>query len=355
MPMIVSSYSCNGLRYRNGFFMFERLWKAYSNPLPAASSQTRFDRDGVTVSMDELIGLSLKAQSVGFTSRRQVVFAPSGPQSSRLRGRGVDYQESRNYQPGDDIRHMDWRVTARTGRPHTKLYQEERERSVIVMVDFNASMFFGTQHVFKSVVAARAAAFIGWAAVYHGDRIGGFLFGHQGHQDVPATGGRRGALQLIRALVAETALDKMPAHENKLQGFGETLQRLRRIVRPGSLVIILSDFYGVDKDTELNLSRLRQHNDVVACFIADSVELTAPPPGRYAITDSLQTGVLDVYSPQLRERYNMYCASRQQRIKNLLGKYAVPLLTLVTHQDTVSQLQQGFRALSRGPKRAMMP
>jgi uncharacterized protein (DUF58 family) len=337
--------------------MFERLWQIYSKPLSAASAQgqARFHSSGVTVTMDELIGLSLKARSVGFEGRRQVVFAPSGPQSSRLRGRGVDYQESRNYQPGDDIRHMDWRVTARTGRPHTKLYQEERERAVIVVVDLNASMFFGTQNAFKSVVAARAAAFLGWAAVYRGDRIGGFLFGHQGHQDLPATGGRRGALQLIRALVAATALDNMPHSDSGLQGFGATLQRLRRIVRPGSLVVILSDFYAVDRDTELNLSRLRQHNDVVACLIADTVELSAPPPGRYAITDSLQTGILDVYSPRVRERYDVYCASRQQRVKNLLGKYAIPLLTLVTHQDTVNQLQQGFRALSMGPKRAAIP
>jgi uncharacterized protein (DUF58 family) len=295
--------------------------------------------------MDELIRLSMKTRSMRFQSRQQVALAPSGTQSSRLRGRGVDYQESRNYQPGDDIRHMDWRVTARTGRPHTKLYQEERERSVIVMVDFNASMFFGTQNAFKSVVAARAAAFIGWAAIYHGDRIGGFLFGYKGRQDLPATGGRRGALQLIRALVAAADFEKMPTSDSNLQGFGETLQRLRRIVRPGSLVIILSDFYGVDQDTELNLSRLRQHNDVVACLIADKVELMAPPPGRYAITDSLQTGILDVYSPKVRERYEVYCASRQQRVKNLLGKYAIPLLTLVTDQDIVGQLQQGFRTL----------
>jgi uncharacterized protein (DUF58 family) len=337
--------------------MFDWLWQIYSRGTKTAlpQAQNGSDSSGVTVTMDELIQLSLKARSMGFESRRQVAFAPSGPQSSRLRGRGVDYQESRNYQPGDDIRHMDWRVTARTGRPHTKLFQEERERAVIVTVDFNASMFFGTQNAFKSVVAARAAAFIGWAAIYQGDRIGGFLFGHKGHQDLPASGGRRGALQLIRALVAETSFDKMPASDSRLQGFGETLLRLRRIVRPGSLVVILSDFYGIDKDTELNLSRLRQHNDVVACLIADTVELTAPPPGRYAITDSLQTSILDIYSPQVRERYEVYCASRQQRVKNLLGKYSIPLLTLMTDQNTVSQLQQGFRALSMGPKRATMP
>jgi uncharacterized protein (DUF58 family) len=337
--------------------MFNRLWQSLRQTSQgiAPQGQDRYASSGVTATLDELIQLSLKARSVRLESRRQVTFAPSGLQSSRLRGRGVDYQESRNYQPGDDIRHMDWRVTARTGRPHTKLYQEERERSVIVMVDFNASMFFGTQQAFKSVVAARAAAFLGWAAIYHGDRIGGFLFGHQEHQDVPVTGGRRGALQLIRALVAATAFDKMPTSDSRSQGFGETLKRLRRIVRPGSLVVILSDFYGVDKDTELNLSRLRQHNDVVACLIADRVELTAPPPGRYAITDSLQTGILDVYSPQVRERYELYCASRQQRVKNLLGKYAIPLLTLMTYQDTASQLQQGFRALNMGPNRAAIP
>lgn len=315
-------------------------WKAVSSPGPKEDIAS-----GVWIGMDELIQLGLKARAIRLESRRQVAYAQAGRQLSLVRGRGIDYQESRAYQPGDDIRHMDWRVTARTSRPHTKLYREERERPVIVMVDLNPSMFFATRCAFKSVTAARAAALIGWAAVQQGDRIGAFLFGCYGHQELAASGGRRGILRLIRELSAWTAPgDGFPA-DSPSQGLGAALQRLRRVARPGSLVVILSDFYALDQDSERHLSRLRQHNDVVACQIADSVELKAPPPGRYAITDGLQTQVLDTYSRLARDRYDLYCASRQQRVQNLMHKYSVPVLTLATHEDVAERLRKGWLSL----------
>lgn len=113
----------------------------------------------------DLIGLRHEARALSLGSRRPVASALAGPHDSRFRGRGMDYRESRHYQPGDDIRNMDWRVTARAGRPHTKVYQAERERPVVVLADFGATLFFGTRGTFKSVAAARTAALIAWAAV----------------------------------------------------------------------------------------------------------------------------------------------------------------------------------------------
>lgn len=316
----------------------------------ASSGADAETANSVWIGIDELIQLGLKARGIRLESRRQVAYAQAGGQLSRVRGRGIDYQESRAYQPGDDIRHMDWRVTARTSRPHTKLYREERERPVIVMVDLNPSMFFGTQGAFKSVAAARVAALIGWAAVHQGDRVGGFLFGCHGHEELAATGGRRGILRLIRALSAWTSPTEGFPYDGRAQGLGAALQRLRRVARPGSLVYILSDFYALDQDSERHLSRLRQHNDVVACQIADSVELKAPPPGRYAITDGLQTRVLDTRSTLARDRYDLYCASRQQRVQNLMHKYSVPVLILASHDDIPERLRKGV--LNPGGKAA---
>ncbi len=116
--------------------------------------------------------MRLSARNIKLDSRLYAIAETAGNRQSRFRGRGIDFQESRNYQPGDDIRTMDWRVTARTGRPHTKVFQEERERPIIIVIDCNPSMFFGTRVAFKAVIAARLAALIAWAAIRNGDRIG---------------------------------------------------------------------------------------------------------------------------------------------------------------------------------------
>ena len=157
----------------------------------------------VHASSDELVRCRLQARDLRLDSRLSARSAITGVHASRFRGRGMDYQESRVYQSGDDIRSMDWRVTARTGRAHVKLYQEERERPVVVMVDLGPGMFFATRGAFKSVIAARAAALIGWAAIQNGDRIGALLF-NGGHHEIRPQGGQRGVLRLIRELVTAT-------------------------------------------------------------------------------------------------------------------------------------------------------
>ena len=160
----------------------------------------------VHVSSDELVQCRLQARDIRLDSRRPARSAITGGHSSRFRGRGMDYLESRAYQPGDDIRSMDWRVTARTSHAHVKLYQEERERPVVVMIDLGPGMFFATRGAFKSVIAARAAALIGWAAIQNGDRIGAFLF-NGGHHELRPLGGQRG----VCLLYTSDAADECPA------------------------------------------------------------------------------------------------------------------------------------------------
>ncbi len=297
--------------------------------------------NGVRVEVDELIRLRPRAGGIRLDSRRPATSYTAGPHPSRFRGRGVDYQESRNYQPGDDIRTMDWRVTARTGRPHTKLYQEERERPVILLLDFSPSMFFGTRVAFKSVAAARAAALLGWATVRRGDRIGAFLFDGINHQELRPTGGRRGVLRLIR----ELARWAEPADRPSLTvegGLGEALKRLRRVARPGSLVVLLSDFYSLDEDSDQHLTWLRRHNDVAAVQLVDPLELAPPPPGRYGITDGQDWGMLDTESAARRHGYEQHFAAHHGRVRKLLRRRAVPWLALGTHEDAAERLGRGF-------------
>ena len=253
----------------------------------------------------------------------------------------MDYQESRSYQPGDDIRNMDWRVTARAGRPHTKLFQEERERPVVLLLDLGPGLFFASRGALKSVIAARAATLLGWAAAAQGDRIGALLF-NGGHHELKPRRGQRGVLPLIHALLEHTDPVRGLASPPHPGGLNDALIRLRRIVRPGSLVFLISDFYGLDDDTENHLQHLRRHNDLVAIQITDPLELAPPPPGRYGVTDGRDSGVLDTRSGAGRQGYNAFFQQHRQALQQALQKSAIPLLQLSTTDDVVVALQAQF-------------
>ena len=298
----------------------------------------------VHASSDELVRCHLQARDLRLDSRQSARSAITGVHASRFRGRGMDYQESRVYQPGDDIRSMDWRVTARSGHAHVKLYQEERERPVVVMIDLGPGMFFATRGAFKSVIAARAAALIGWAAIQNGDRIGALLF-NGGHHEIRPLGGQRGVLRLIRELVTATDPGQaMAGHaeNNETSHLNEALLRLRRVARPGSLVFILSDFYAINEDTRRHLQDLRQHNDIVACQIVDALELEPPAAGRYAISDGVHTGLLDTRSAARRAAYTEYFASHHRAVRDLMRQCAVHLHRIATTDDVARTLRHGL-------------
>ena len=242
-------------------------------------------QSAVAVTIDELIALKSAIRGISLTSARVKNSSITGAHPSHFRGRGMDYQESRAYQPGDDVRSMDWRVTARAGHPYVKMYEEERQRPVMLLIDLNPGMFFATQGAFKSVMAARIAALIAWAGVANGDRIGALIFNGK-HQELQPRSGSKGALQLFTLLIESADPQQgmqasMDLTDNSQStGLHSALKRCRRVVKPGSLIFILSDFYHINEDIKAQLLRLRQHNDVVAMQIVDPLELSPPPANR---------------------------------------------------------------------------
>ncbi|MFQ5642256.1 MAG: DUF58 domain-containing protein [Thiogranum sp.] len=315
-------------------------WRDLFNRRTTATGKATDNTAGsaVHVSNEELIRLRLQARELHLERRQTARSIIAGAHGSRFRGRGMDYVESRGYQAGDDIRSMDWRVTARSGHAHVKVYQEERERPVVVMSDLGPGMFFATQGAFKSVIAARAAALIGWAAVRNGDRIGALLF-NGGHHELRPLGGQRGVLRLIRALVSATD----PANGLRSHADGshlnEALLRLRRVARPGSLVYILSDFYAIDADTRRHLQQLRRHNDIIACQIVDALEMAPPPPGSYAVTDGIHSGRLDTRTAAQRRAWQHYFSAHHQAVRELMTQCAVPLLRMTTSDNVAERLR----------------
>ncbi len=270
----------------------------------------------------------------------------AGAYRSRFRGRGVDFLESRYYQPGDDIRNMDWRVTARTGRPHTKVFQEERERPVLVVMDASPSLYFGTRQRLKSVAAGQMAAAIAWAAIRRGDRIGGFLFSPGRHRELRPAGGRRGAMRMIQGLVDWLEPKQIDGHDN--EPLSTALERVRHAVRPGSLVIVISDFFGMDEDCNRHLSRLRQHNDVIGCQVLDAAEFQLPQ-GRYPISDGEHSTVLDTGRQDSRNRYEAMGLKHLKEPRRMFQKHQCGWLVLRTDDDPVDVLGRELRVLVGRP------
>lgn len=298
---------------------------------------------GLRVSAEELIRLRHRARNLNLTGKVPVTSVIAGVHTSRFRGRGVDFLESRNYEIGDDFRDLDWKVTARTGKPHTKVFQEERERPVITLVDFNPSMYFGTRVRLKTVQAARLAAVVGWAAVRRGDRIGGLIYRGDTHHEVRPAGGRRGVLRFIR-LLSQWSESYAPSDFTEPDsGLDQALKRLRRVARPGSLVFLISDFFAAGPECERHLAYLRKHNDVIACHVCDAVELDPPPPASYPVSDGVHSGVLDLHRSGTRSDYRDFFQHNQAVAIQAMRKQGVPRLVIRTEEDAADAISRMFR------------
>lgn len=299
-----------------------------------------------SIAATELIALEREARALGIRPGRPVSSVLAGGHASRFKSRGADYLESRPYQPGDDVRQLDWRVTARTGRVHTKLFTEERERPVLLLVDLAPSMYFGSKRVLKAELAAEIAALLGWAAIQGGDRVGAVLALEPDHHELAPAGGRRGVMRLIQALVGS-----VPVGAQTLQrpaGLANALARLQRLARPGALTVIISDFYELDDDALRRLRALRRHQDVRALWTTDPLEDLPPPPGRYAVTDGSRQAWLDAGSARVRSQYQRSWENHVESLKAAMDGAQIPLIRLSTEQPPAQTLGRALGSQRRG-------
>lgn len=287
--------------------------------------------DGRTrVALDELIALRLRVRRGLRVRPAATRSARTGGHVSRLRGRGMDYAESRAYQPGDDVRQVDWRLTARSGQLHTKLYQQEREHSVLLLIDTNASMRFGTQRRFKSVQAARAAALAAWCASHADERVGALAFGAC-RQLQRARPGQRGALAVAGALVRwDTAVLATP---DQAESLGDALQRARVAARGSSRVLLISDGVSCTEQARSSLLQLRRHTDVTILVVADPLELAPPPPGRYALEHDGVHGIVDLRGRVQRDTFQRTLGAGAQRLGELAGQLGLRHRCVDTRDD----------------------
>ena len=292
----------------------------------------------VSVSQPGLIRLSGPARAIALDVLR-VNSLQTGAYVSRFRGRGMEFDESRPYQPGDDPRSIDWRVTARSTTAYTKLFREERERPVFVAVDLRANMHFATRGCFKSVNASRAAALLAWAAHHRGDRLGGLVFGDTSHRELKPRLGRRSALRFVHELAEHRDWTKHDAEPSGPDPLLQAMSALRRVARPGSLVVVISDFVGFDRAAQSYLSSVARHSEVLTVFINDPIERELPPPGRYRLVSDHDELSIDTYAAPARRDYAESFERRLHALERFCQTYHVHLMPMSTDDDPVSALQ----------------
>ncbi|RLA07228.1 MAG: DUF58 domain-containing protein [Gammaproteobacteria bacterium] len=277
--------------------------------------------------------------------------ARGGSHLSKFRGRGMEYEESRRYLPGDDIRSIDWRVTARSGTTHTKLYRDERERPVLTWLDYRASMFFATVGSFKSVLAAQSMALLAWTAQNNGDRVGGMIFNDTDHHEYRPRRGRQSMLAMLQSAGEQSRWrpETHPASINRVDTdtLEAALHRLQRLARPGSLLFLVSDFRGLtfhpNNPAKKLLARLADHNELLLHQIYDPLEQALPDNGRYPISDGLRQFMLQP-SPSTQQRYREEFLGRQQALQSLSQRRNVGLITQTTADDLLAVLQRALPA-----------
>jgi len=308
--------------------------------MPAQAARTQ--QSPVRVSLADLVRLRPAGESLHLTAPR-IRVATEGGHVSPYKGRGVEFDESRPYQAGDDLRTIDWRVTARTGKPHTKVFREERNRPVFVWLDLRRPMLFATRGAFKGVRAAEMAAMVAWSAVGNGDRLGGLVFSETEHHELRPALGSRSALRLLQTICTESFWQPPPDAAEAEVDAERALLRLTRVARPGSLIFLFSDFRELGAGAERHLRQLSGHCDLLLVHFYDPVETELPPPGRYRIESVGRSFAIETGNEAMRRRYHQRFVERRAVLESLSRMPGVRLVDCPTDAEPRSVLAQQFR------------
>jgi uncharacterized protein (DUF58 family) len=294
---------------------------------------------GAYANLEELVQIRFQARDFSLLPRQPVQSILSGRYASRLRGRGLNFEELRHYQPGDDLRTMDWKVTARTRKPHVRVYTEEKDRSVLLVVDQRISMFFGTRERFKSVTAALAAALAAWRALDVGDRVGGIVFNDDAITELRPQRSEAAVMRLLHGILRMNhGLSARAAGNPVATQLNAALERAPHMASHDGLVVVISDFLGADADTERLATRLAAHNDVLGVLVHDPVRLS-PPDRALPVSDGTAQLRLDLRDPTTRRHLQDDYREEQQRIAHALRRISAPLLMLSNQGDVVQQVR----------------
>lgn len=300
--------------------------------------------DAVThISLPDLIRLQADARALKLPSARPVRMRQAGLQRSPQRGRGMAFAEVRQYQPGDDIRSIDWRVTARRQAPHTKLFEEERERPVLLLCDLGPTLFFASTGAYKQVRCAQVASLLAWLALWAGDQVGGIVFnGDELSVQRPARR-KKSVLRLLDTLAEQqhqpgsepSAADP----ERTVAPLDKALAEARRVAHTGSRIFVISDFLSISPETGSLLGALARHNSVSALRIVDPLELNLPHSGRFAVAGPDGPVWFDASNTRFQEAWRRKVEHHEARLEECFRTSGVATATVSTGDDPALTLK----------------
>lgn len=323
------------------------------NTLKAANSGDRTSGDksgGAYTDIDSLLRLRFAAQELSL-SQSSSRASMSGSSRTRFRGRGMEFEEVRVYQAGDDIRSIDWRVTARTQIPHTKLFTEERERPTFVVTDQRANLFFGSQRCFKSVLCAHLATVIAWTALANSDRVGGLVFGNREQKDIRPRRSKHAVLELIHQLHEFNHALQSPLIQERKVSLFDMLEDSRRLAKPGSAVFVVSDFQDFDTQCEEQLFLLARHTDVTLLHVFDPLEQVLPSSGTLTISNGQERTQIVAGDRTLRQNYQQRYQNRFEQLNQCCRQLKIALHSFSTHEDELVQLRTLYSKRTKNKKR----
>ena len=294
----------------------------------------------IHVSLPQLRGLEGAARGLTFLPKQASTSVLNGRHASRLRGRGLNFEEMRDYLPGDDIRSIDWKATARTGSPHVRVFTEERDRPAILVVDQRMSMFFGSVLNMKSVTAAEAAAIAAFRILDVGDRVGGIVFNDQDVVEFVPRRNRRTVFKLLEAISEMNAALRADAPAAPRDGgLNDILRRVARIAHHDHLVLVFSDFDGIDGMTHRHLSGIARHNDVILMLVHDPLARGLQESGTTVIGSSDMQAELNLGSAATRGAVDTYARERLERIYRWQSEINLSVLPLSAGEETLPQIR----------------
>ena len=293
----------------------------------------------------ELVELKARVASHKISSNRLIQSLISGGYYSPFKGQGLEFEEVRQYVAGDDIRKIDWQVTARSGKPHIKLFREERERKVLICHDLGSTMRFGTKSTFKSIQAAKITALLGWCALSSNNMVGGCLFGDidEGKKFYNPSNNHNSFLKILQHICDEPVINSSSSEKD---GLANSIDYINQISKPGMLIFIISDFLEIDERIISVIANLNRNSEVVLISVNDPADFQLQDCGVISVTSSESAGrsvIVDTSDESLRRQYSEAAENNAMQLENMVNRNNIIHIPLFTNSDLYFDLFSGVR------------
>lgn len=300
------------------------------------------ENSGLYSELKDLVALRFHVKQKKLSHQQNTIATNSGNHLAVRKGRGMTFSEVRQYQPGDDIRYIDWRVTARTQKPHTKVFVEELERPTIIVTEQTPQLFFGSQVRLKIAQALNISAILAWVSLAHNERVGGITFNHLQNLWIPPKRNQQTVLHLLqKSIEMQSQINKPTAADT--QAWVDTLQQVLKATKPGNKIFLIGDMIQLVKHASPLLKKLKKHTDITAIHIYDDLEKNLPKLGWLSMTKSFTSDKLvklDSFRSKTRDAYHTLYQDQWQETQDVFSKLTIPLVEIGTHQEPLMSLIQ---------------